>query len=298
PTLTPTQLPRRVALIAPPGSEPNQAQAVADALAEMSAAAGLTFETLASLAPSDIPAGLKAVVYLAPTADLLDVVRAAPQVQFVVVSPHELEPASNLSVIRSQPEHVSFIAGATAVVIAFDWRAAGLLSADAIPGGRHEELFRNGGRYYCGICNPYYAPHVRFPLTAALPSGSDPSSWRLKVDELLFNIVYVVYVAPEAASPELLGYLAAKKLILIGAQTPPEEVRSRWAATIASDILTPLKELLPAVLAGEGGKAVFAPVTFRDVQPAFLSPGRQALIEKIIADLADGWIHPYSVPAQ
>ncbi len=299
PTNTPLPPSELLVLVAAAETEASQVQAVEALLAETAASNGMEFETLSALSAAEVTPELKLAVYLSPPPNLMDVVRAAPQTQFIAVSQVDLEAAPNLSVIRHRPEQAAFIAGAAAVVIAFDWRSAGLLPADSLLGAAHEDLFRNGGGYFCGICNPFYAPHVRFPLTAALPLGSDFNAWRQAVDELLLKVVYVIYIAPEVASPELLTYLAVEKnLILLGGQSPPDEVRPRWAATITSDILTPLQELLPTLLAGEGGKVLPANLIFTDVQPALFSPGRQMLVEQIRDDLREGWIEPYSVPLQ
>lgn len=299
PTHTPAPPPELVILVSPPGTDIPQVQALETILAEAAASKGMEFKILPALSAAEVPPELKVAVYLSPPPDLMDVVRAAPQTQFAVISQVDLEEASNLSVIRQRPEQAAFVAGVAAVVIAYDWRSAGLLPSDSTLGAAYEDLFRNGGRYFCGICNPFFAPHVRFPLTAALPSGGDFNAWRAAVDELLLNVVYVVYVAPEVASPELLNYLAVEKnLVLLGGQTPPDVVRPRWAATITSDTLTPLQELLPALLAGEGGKVIPASLIFTDVQPALFSPGRQMLVERIRDELLEGWIEPYSVPLQ
>lgn len=296
-TATPTPAPERVILVAPDENAP-QAQAAREMLAELAGSAGMGLEVRPAVDPGEIAPGWKLVVLLTPPANLPQLLAAAPQTQFVVISPVGLEPGTNLTVIRRDPTLAAFLAGYLAEVLAPDWRAAGLLPADTPAGTQLEEAFRNGGNYFCGICNMLYPPYVRFPLTGSLPLNSDPQAWQALSESLEQSTVYVMYVAPEASSPELLSYLAQKGMIILGGQTPPEEVRSRYAATIHADALSALEELWPELLAGNGGQAINAKLQISDVNPELLPPGRLRLTEQVIEDLESGLLSPLSVPPE
>lgn len=296
-TATLTPMPEKVILVAPDENAP-QAQAAHATLAELAPLGGLQLEVRPAIGPSDIAPEWKVVVLLAVQANLPELLAAAPQTQFVVISPVALEPGANLTVIRQDPTLQAFLAGYMAEVLASDWRAAGLLPSDTQAGSQLEEAFRNGGNYFCGICNVLYPPYVHFPLVGSLPSGSDAQAWQSAAETLEQSTIYVIYVAPEASSPELMSYLAQKGLTILGGRTPPVEARSSYAGTVSSDVLAALKELWPEILAGNGGQAVSARLQISDVNPALLSPGRQLLAEGVMEDLESGLLSPLSVPLE
>ena len=210
----------------------------------------------------------------------------------------DLPSVSNLSVVRVRNEYKSFLAGYLMELIAPDRRAAALLPSDTSLGMALEETFKNGGYYYCGICNTYYSPYVSFPLVTSLPASTDMGTWLYAADEMMKNYVYAMYIAPEIANGDLLYSLAMKGLILVGGNTPPAELRERWAGTIYLDIPTPLAELLQSVAAGQGGTVIDAPIQLKDVNPDLLSLGRQRLMESTAEDLYKGLIYPFTPPLE
>lgn len=297
-TSLPTAAPARVVLVTSPGDDPGQTGAVQALLTSLAARDGLSYEERSAPQPGDITPDWKVVVLLTPPGNLSELLAAAPQTRFISASLTDLPAAPNLSVIRLHLEWQAFVAGYAATLIAADWRAAGLVPSDEPYGGVWVDAFQNGGRYLCGICNPYYAPLVRFPLVAYQPSTSDPSTWLAAADQLNTNIIYVMYVAPQAASPDLLNALALRNMIIMGSVTPPAEVRGYWAVTIGHDISTALEDLWQPVLAGQGGQVVHASIQLADISDSIFSPGRQQLVEQVISDLAGGFINPMSVPLE
>jgi hypothetical protein len=282
--------------VAPTGANAQQVQQASDLI--KSKIGKLAFETRPAIQAADIKPAWKLVVFLASPDNLKDLVAAAPATQFIAISEVDVDKAANLSVVRVRPENQAFAAGYVSVLISDDWRAGGLLTNDTPAGAKLEEAFKNGGHYLCGVCNSVYGPATRFPVSAALPSTSAATAWQAAFDGLMKSVLYVVYVTPEAANPQLLTYLISQKVVLIGGQTPPPEGQSRWGATVRLDTLAPLGDLIAAALKGKGGTVVNAPVQILDVQAQFFTPGRQQLAQKMLADLKDGWIDPLSVPAQ
>ncbi|NPV75062.1 MAG: hypothetical protein HPY59_01680 [Anaerolineae bacterium] len=292
---TPTPLPEKVVLVG--GGESNFA-AVQALMQELAAQDGLVFETRPVLEASEITPEWKIVALLTLPGNLPDLLAAAPQTQFVVVSPVDIQSGANLTVIRVRGEMEAFTAGYLTALVGYDWRTAGLLPSDTPLGGALSDAFRNGQIYFCGTCNTYYAPYARFPLVKALPSASSPLDWQTAMQEMALSYVYSVYVAPEAASPELYSYLITLNIPITGGALPPDEVKALYAASIHSDIGSPLQDLWEELLAGQGGKAVNADIQISDVNPDLLSPGRQLQAEKMIADLTGGWIDPFSPPLE
>jgi len=290
PTATP--VPGVTVLVTAGATDANLVAATQAQLEGLAQSIGQSLEVRGDVGPGDILPEWKHVVFLSPPANLQDILNAAPQTQFIVVSEIELTPASNLSVIREFPEEQAFIAGYAAVVIANDWRAAALLPSDEPLGALKATGFLKGGQYHCGLCNSYYSPVVRFPIYYSIPANSAPGQWLGGADELALSYVYVYYVAPEAASPDLLYTLATRSVILLGGQTPPPEVVNLYAATIRFNLADALNSIWPAVSSGQGGQAVKASVELADINAAIFSPGKQAYVQKVIEDLGAGLIYP------
>ncbi len=297
PTLTPTPapptstpLPGKAALVIAPGTDPGQIQAVQAAVALLAKQAGLPLEVNPTGAGN-----WKVAVYLNPPTDLAKTANSLPATQFLALSQVDLDKAPNLSVIRIHPEQEVFVAGYVTMLVAPDWRAGALLASDSSLGDKMDEVFRNGGYFFCGACWSALSPILSFPITASLPANSDLSSWQAALDGLRKSIIYTLYVSPQAATPDLLQYLVAQKFYLVGGTTPAQQFRSRWAATVSSDYLTPLQQLWPRLLSGKGGQVVDAPVVVSDIQDSLLGAGKQQLVQQLIQDLADGQVYPFTI---
>lgn len=294
---TPAPVIGKVVLIAPDPASPQAISAQA-LLSELSAAASLNFETRPSLSTADITPEWKLVVLLNLDENLSSALGAAPHVQFLVISPYDLGMTGNLSVIRVQPEQTSFLAGYVTTLVATDWRAAGFFTTDEPVGTVLEEGFRNGSGYFCGSCVPYYAPVIRFPVTARINPASDQASREAIVEQARLNLIYAAYVSPEVSTNELLTYLAQQGIILVGGASPPEELRSAWAATITQDAIGPIRSIFSDLIAGQGGKVVYAQVMVSDINEAYITPGKLRLVMETVEKLKEGLINPSTVPLQ
>jgi len=297
---TPTSAPivNKVILLAPSDVKSPASQDVKAALTNLVKQPGYTLETVSSIQPGDIKPGWKVVVILGIPADLSELTKAAPETQFIVIGPGNMSGAANLSVVRMNIEQQTFLAGYLAETIAPDWRVGGLLPNDGPLGAGLESTFRNGGYYQCGRCDPVNGPIVHSPQTAALPSNSDPSAWQGAAADIEKNVINVMYISPEASSPNLLADLVSKGIVLVGGQTPPDELRSKWAATVRQDALASLRSIWPDVIAGKGGMTVNAQLQLGDINADLFSAGRQRLVQQAMSDLQIGLIDPLSVPVQ
>ncbi len=294
PTETPTPQPQRVVLVTPPDTAPWLIQNVQPVLSELAASAGLMFDTVQNLSPEEITPATK-MVFITGTPDYLpQLVAAGPQTQFAAVSPLEIQTVPNFNLIRLQPERQAFIAGTVTITIAGDWRALGLLPTGEPTASITEDAFRNGAQYFCGICNSYYAPIIRFPIIR----HTDSVNYQAVVDEAHKNIVYAIYVAPEIATPDMLRALASQEYILVGGDTPPDDVKPRWAATIRQNPGTAIRALWPSMLAGQGGQVVPASISVEDSNTEFFSVGKQNLVQSVIEELDTGQIIPLTPALQ
>ncbi len=294
PESTPTAAPviSKVVLVAAQADA--QEQALQGLMQELATQNGDMFEARASLAPGDVQPGWRVVALAAPQDNLAEIAGGAPETQFVVISPVDLQAPANVSVIRVHKEYEAFTAGFISVLITNDWRAAGLFPSDTALGGTIDDAYRNGGAYFCGRCIPQLSPYVRFPVPVSMPAGSPMADWQNASNTLSQSVIYTLYVDGQVSTPELLYDLGSRGFYLFGGQTPTDEVRPRWALTLQTDVVSPLKELWPGLVKGEGGKVVSAQLTFTDVDPAVFTPGKQALTESMVADLTKGYINPFN----
>lgn len=308
PQPSPTSLPGKVVLVTGPGAVDPSVQA---ALAELSSAAGLTLETRPSLQKEDLTPEMGMVVSLDASLNAAELAAAAPQTQFIAVSGADVPGAANLTVIRRRPEQQAFIAGFISVLLSTDYRAGGLIPADGPLGAGLQDAFENGAQYYCGVCAPGY-PLVYYPLVAALPAASDGSGWQAAAAGMYdTQKVEVYYLSAEAARPEVFAYLQGRaqperpdKLVLIvGEQTPPEELKGQWAATVRFDLASGLRQAWPDVLAGKGGKVLDAPLMVENPGEgssgeSLLGEGRLRLVNDLMNELKAGTVFPFTVPRE
>lgn len=288
----------KVILVAGPSGNGVEMQSL---LTELSAPSGLTVEMRPSLQPAEVTADVKIVLMLATPGNLAEFTAAAPQVQFVIVSQVDQQPSANLSVIRERAENQAFLAGFISTLLSIDYRAAGLLPSDGPLAGMLQEVYINGGRYFCGVCAPGWPLGVKYPLVAALPSASDGPTWQASAADLFDNQkAEVFFIAPEAARPEVISYLQGKvqidrTVLVIGTQPPLEGLQEQWAASVRFDDQTTLRQLWPDISAGKGGALVDAPLVVDNVNTNLLGSGRMRLVEELLEEIKAGRVTPYSV---
>jgi hypothetical protein len=295
-TATPTPIPGVLMLVGQVKDETTKA--VVKSQAE---SAGLTLDERSDLLPEDLKPEVKIVVLLEAPANLNDLLAAAPQTQFVLLTTADAEAAANLSVIRMRAEDQAFVAGYVATVITDNWRSGGLIASEATS---IQDAFANGGRYFCGDCAPGWPLKVYYPVVGSADAPADGAAW-VATAQTLFDTdkVDVFYLSSEASQPDVINFLAGRNqldhaLIVVGAVPPPDALRAQWAATVQLDPQEALKEVLPQVLAGKSAGKVNVPVTLTNVNTQLLSEGRLKQAQLMMADLASGMLVPQSVPAQ
>jgi len=295
---TPTPAVSQVLLVASPQADPNLAAAAETLLRELAGNAELELVIRQEALESDITPNIRVAVFLAQPDNMGSIAAAAPNTQFVAIGDQEYSPPENVTIIRRRGDQTAFMAGYLASIMAPNYRAGALLSAE---NPIFNQAFINGVYYFCGLCRAAAAPFSAYPQVSVLPGGSGAFEWQNAFNEISIQKINVLFVAPEAATPEVLAYLAGMDVALIGLQPPAEEGRPRWAATLSSDSLSPLRDIWEDVLAGRGGRVVNASISASDVQPVaiqegqvWLSEGRLMLAQKVMDDLRDGLITPIS----
>ena len=298
---SPTAQSGKLVLASPAGMDVQDLQAV---LANAAGQAGLTVETRGDLEAADLTPNVKVVVLAGAPANLNDLLAAGQHAQFIVVSDAELNAVGNLSVIRRRAEHQAFLGGFISVLLSTDWRAAGLLPNDDPLGEKLAEAYRNGGSYFCGVCAPGWPLGVTYPQVGAQPSATDGPTWQAAAAGLFdAQKVEAYFLSAEAAKPEVINYLRGLQqfgadVLVVGVQPPPDALAAQWAATVSFDTAGALEQILPGVLSGTGGAQVEAPLMLEHVNEDNLGDGRIRLVEELLAEIAAGRIHPFTVPLE
>jgi hypothetical protein len=258
--------------------------------------AGLRFQVRSALSAGELQTRVKLVVALPPDPGLAGLAAAAPGVQFLALEIPGLQPSPNLSVIGGQgdrPDQRGFLAGYIAAAITTDWRVAALGAKDTPAGKAALGGFTNGVYYFCGLCRTVYPPFPTsgYPLTFSLPAGTGAADWQAAVVYFQAWQVQTVYVDPSVAAPDLLQFLADAGFNLIGSGTPPAGLEKQWVASLdKGDAIQLVDQLWPQMLSGQGGASLDPPLAVQHVNPDLLSPGRQRLAEKMLAELLAGYI--------
>lgn len=289
-------------MLAPEGGDTALAAQLATLLSELAQPAGLRVETRPSLSSGELSEQVKLVVALPPSPGLSELATAAPATHFLAVGVPEVEPSVNLwtiGTLAARPDQSAFLAGYLAAAITDDWRVGVISAAGSVAGKSARLGFTNGVYYFCGLCRPAYPPFpmAGYPLAAELTAGSGEGEWQPVIAEFKTWEIQTVYVDPGAASPALLEALAGAGFDLIGAGPRPAGLEDHWAATIgAANVLQSLREAWTAWQAGAEQPQDSA-LLFTDVNEALFSPGRQALVAELLADLTGGYIDTGVDPA-
>jgi hypothetical protein len=156
--------------------------------------------------------------------------------------------------------------------------------------------FINGVIFYCGLCRPVFPPFYQYPLVSTLPGGVGSAHQQAAADAMINSGVKTVYVYPGTGDDSLLQYLAQAGVNLIGGAAYPPEVQNQWVASIAIDMGAAIRQAWPGLLQGQGGMSLEAPLVLVDWNEALFSPGRQRLVERLLADLVAGYIDTFVDP--
>lgn len=307
PTITqmdpiPTSEPASIVWISLGGSMPQtQMQELVLQTQSLAQQSGLQMEQIPAVSMNDLEINtsrIRTVVALPPDPGLEDMARRFPEIDFISVGISNLPEIPNLYRVGaegSRPEWDGFLAGYLAAIIAPEWRIGILTQSGSEEGERAWQGFNNGGILYCGLCNPQYPPYTDYPFRLDLSAGSNASEWMPIVDQFIKSGVKVAYIYPGVAQPEIMSYLAANGLLLIGSTPPDDDVKPSWIATIQTDLASPFN------LAWQDQISEKSPSTY-PTRPkiiseytGYVSEGKLLLLESVINDLMTGVIDPLTV---
>jgi hypothetical protein len=292
-TATYTPAPSLAVLLAGPGADTARAGTLQTALNEIITSAGLHWQVRKQITPTELNSQVRLVVAVPPDPGLEALAAAAPDTQFLAVGIPGLEPAANLSMVGAKgprSDQQGFIAGYIAAMLTPDWRVGAITLSDTPEGRAARSGFLNGAVFFCGLCNQSYPPFYDYPRYVELPGSASSAEWQAAANHMIDYFVETVYVAPGAGDPAMLATLAAAGIKLIGSGLPAEAIQANWILSFSSDPLAQVQAVLPQILAGEGGQNLPLPLELTQVNPDLLSPGKQTLVEQVLADLLAGYI--------
>ena len=301
PTATPIPIiaPDRAILVAPADISSVELAEAQVSIAELAAGSGLEFEIRQEIFANEITPDIRIIIFLEQPDNLGTLAANAPETQFVAISGQNWSPPANGTIILKNEGHVAFLAGYLSALLAPNFRVGGLLVSENT---EFNQAFNNGVSYYCGLCAAVINPLNTYPVLSQQPANSPPANWQAAFTEINASKVNVLFLPGDAASAELGAYLSGMDVAVIGNQAPPEELKPRWVATIASDGLSPLREIWNDLMEGQSEKVVNASLKISDVNYVtvtdglvWLSQGKMDLLNKVIALLREDQIYPYSV---
>jgi hypothetical protein len=268
-------------------------------IAELAAGSGLEFEIRQEIFVNEITPDIRIIIFLEQPDNLGSLAANAPETQFVAISSQNWTPPANGTIILKNEGHVAFLAGYLSALLAPNFRVGGLLISENT---EFNQAFNNGVSYFCGLCAAVVNPLNTYPVLSHQPKNSPPANWQAAFNEISASKVNVLFLPGDASSAEMGTYLAEMDVAVIGNQTPPVELQSRWVATISSDGISPLREIWNDLMEGQGGKVVNANLKISDVNYVtvtdglvWLSQGKMDLLSKVITLLREDQIYPYSV---
>ncbi len=314
-TPAPAQTEMATAALQPPSNQPsptppavhvwlvvaNDGESIANEikpwLEDKAASQNLVFEVHP---PSDLenpPANLGLVIFSAPDTQTSNWSNRFPQTGLIILNDDTTEASQNVSMIRSTPILQAFMAGFISTLVAPDFRSGGLFNQNDPLVNELQDSFLNGGRYLCGRCAPVYAPIVFFPQTGIFNPAGGVQEWIVTFDSLQQNRLETLYLAdPVLLEPQLLEALTRQNVAYLTTQTPTEEWRNQWIATLEVDWFKALENAWENWQNGQPGKIWQTGIRIVEVNPERLTEGKLNLALKTLEELENGWIHPLSIP--
>ncbi len=285
-------------LLSGPGADPALLNVLTPMITDFIKAEGLRFQTLQTMQPADFERDdFQLIVVMAPYPDLAALASQAPDTRFLAVGFSELEPAENLSVIRPGQDNYGiqgFIAGYLAAMITPDWRVGAIGQQENPNALAAREGFYVGAKYFCGLCNPKYAPtgvNYLYPKYLDLPQEASDLEISANVKLLLDRAVKTFYIAPGAGDPLIYEQLVSEGANIIGSGADfREEYRDSWVVSLEFDLVEAFQEVWPDFLAGQSGKEYTPPLLFNDVNPDLLSEGKLLALQSIYEEASSGRI--------
>jgi len=295
PTLEPLPLiAADLVLWAPANADLSQAQTLPADLAGYASANGLILEQREQLSAAELGATVRLVVALAPAAEIGALAAAAPAVQFLAVGVPDVVTGANVHALNTSSatlEERAFLAGYLLGMVIPDYRVGVISQAGSEDGTKTNNSFGVGARYFCGLCNSRFGPILFYPKGAQISDPANPGDWQAAADLLLADSVRGVFIQPEVSSPELVNYLQAAGVQLVGISGQAGTNESPlWLGLLGSDLSADAVILAARLLQGGQVGAVKTGITLTHINADVITEGRQRLFDQTVQDVQSGLV--------
>jgi hypothetical protein len=302
PTLTPEPSPTSLVpvgvFITPDGSDPTLVETLNPLLGSYLRAEGLRFQVLPRLTEEDFSTESYAiVVVIPPYPEITNLAESAPDTKFLAIGFSDLEPGENLSVLESgggDYDIQGFVAGYIAAMVTTDWRVGVLSMQDDPDALEARDGFRTGVKYFCGLCNPKYAPtgiNYVYPKYIDLPTDATEQQISANIDFMVDRVVNTFFIVPGVGTTQIYQTLIGYEKNIIGSGADfREEYSEFWVASLDHDLVAALEEFWPQFLEADSGLTVTPPLLLTDVNYELLSEGKILLVEDVLQDVSSGYI--------
>ncbi|MCJ7718220.1 MAG: hypothetical protein MUO54_17100, partial [Anaerolineales bacterium] len=258
--------------ITPQGSDPKLVEELNPLVGEYIKAEGLRYQVLEIMSVEDFQRDdFRLVIVLPPYPDLETLVQGAPATKFLAVGFNDIDPQENLSVLRfggGNFDVQGFVAGYIAAMITTDWRVAVLSIQESEDALAAREGFRVGVKYFCGLCNPQYAPagiNYIYPKYIDLPVEATELEIEVNVNILIDRAVNTYYIVPGAGNEQIYRMLVNNNKLIIGPGIDfSEEYRDNWVASLEYDLVAAFNEIWPMFISTDTGIEHTPPLLFTD----------------------------------
>jgi hypothetical protein len=284
--------------LTPAGSNTDLVETLNPMIGSLIREQGLRYQVLPNLTETDFHSEQYAIVVVVPPfPELASLAENSPETKYLAVGFNDLEPTDNISVLGSgggDHDIQGFVAGYIAAMITDDWRVGALSREDNPDALAARDGFRAGVKYYCGLCNPKYAPtgiNYIYPKYIDLPVDATDLEISANIDFMVDRVVNTFFIVPGVGSPQIYRTLVAYQKNIIGAGADYlEEYSDYWVVSLEYDLVSSFEEIWPEFLEAETGVAETPPLLLTDINPDLLSEGKVRLVEDVLEELRGGFI--------
>lgn len=274
-------------------ADPTLAQALEAQLTELALQQGLRFERHTTLSAPQLAETANIVVAMSSNMELQALAATLPHVRFVTVGMADATPTANITPVlqgAGSIEQGAFLAGYALALNTPDTRVGVISQSGTAEGTLTRDGFFTGAKYWCGLCNATFVPVLYYPFGAEIAA---PADYQAGVDALLANAVTAMYIQPGLSSPELMSYLNANNITIIGMEGQAGlETAQSVMAVLTTDTGAEVLRVVERLLNGEVIEAYHFGYDLIRINEDLFSVGKQILFTRIREELLDGQIKP------
>ncbi|PKO13148.1 MAG: hypothetical protein CVU39_20435 [Chloroflexi bacterium HGW-Chloroflexi-10] len=228
-----------------------------------------------------------------PSDDVLQNIQNKAETTFIIITEKDIQPSDHLIVLKEEPANIVFMAGYIGEVVAEDWRLGGLLPQINFQNTPANTVFYNGGKYFCGLCAPIYAPVVFFPVTANLSNSGDPNTAENAFTEISNNYLNALFVPSAYLNDIFATNLKQNGILILSDLSESHPLYDFVDISIFFDYRASIQSVLDN---HTGSTAGVHPVNIQISSPTGkLTSGKAEVVQDVLQDLIDGYISPYTV---